>query len=87
MIKFGEKIILEGFDGVNPGEITILKKIIGNVANDYGDFSKLTLTLSKGGEKNRVNALLEKDGNKKEANSMNDNLFFAINEVLSKLKQ
>jgi ribosome-associated translation inhibitor RaiA len=87
MIQFGEKIILEGFNDANPGEITILRKIIGNAANNYGDFRRLTLNLNREGNKSRINAVLEMDDERLEASSNNDNLFFAVNEVLSKLRR
>lgn len=87
MIQFGEKIILEGFNDANPGEITILKKIIGNAANNYGDFRRLTLDLKREGSWSKINAVLEMDSERLEASSNSENLFFAVNDALNKLKR
>ena len=92
MIQFGEKIELKDFkECLEPGEITILKKLIGNQANHLGEFKKLTFHLKdvhkkEKSQKYQINAQLELDNKFYEAESTNFNLFFAINEVIEKLK-
>ena len=92
MIQLGETITLRDFkDNIEPGEITILKKIIGNQANHLGDFTKLSLHLKsvhkkEKSQKYQINAQLDLENKLYKAESTNFNLFFAINEVLDKLK-
>ena len=45
MIQLGERIQLSNFEELQPGELTILKKMIGNHANKFHDFKKLHITL------------------------------------------
>lgn len=90
-IQLGERIQLTNFNELEPGELTILKKMIGNHANQFYEFSKLHITLKdvhkkEKSQKYQINALLELNDNIYEAESIAFNLFFAINEVLSKLK-
>ncbi len=92
MIQLGEKIELKNFkENLEPGEITILKKLIGNKANHLGDFKKLSLHLKdvhkkEKSQKYQINAKIDFDNKSYEAESTNFNLFFAVNEVLDKLK-
>ena len=92
MINFGDKIELKEFNDLEPGEITVLKKLIGNHANAFHDFQKLTLHLKAVHKKEKstefqVNGLLLKDDKLYEAESTNYNLFFVINDVLQSLKK
>jgi len=91
-IQLGEKIELRNFEELEPGELTILKKLIGNQANKFHDFKLLHLTLKEvhkkeKSQKYQVNAQLETDNGHLESESTNFNLFFAINEVLDRLKE
>ena len=45
VIQLGERIELENFHELEPGELTILKKMIGNHANKFQNFTKLSLHL------------------------------------------
>lgn len=94
MIQFGERIELKEFkEHMEPGEITILKKMIGNRANHLGNFKKLTLHLKEvhrkeKTEKFQINAnIVSEKNNQYEAETTNYNLFFAINDVLTDLKE
>ena len=92
MIQLGEKIELKEFkDNLQPGEMTILKKMIGNHANHLGDFDRLSLTLKQTHHKEKsvkfeLQAHLENNTGQFSADSINYNLFFAVNEVLEKLR-
>ena len=92
MIQLGEKIELKDFkEHLEPGEITILKKLIGNKANHLGDFKKLTIHLKEVHKKEKsqkfqINAQLDLDNKLYEVEATNFNLFFTVNDVLEKLK-
>ncbi|MBS3151111.1 HPF/RaiA family ribosome-associated protein [Candidatus Woesearchaeota archaeon] len=92
MIQLGERIQLSNFEELQPGELTILKKMIGNHANKFHDFTKLHITLKEvhkkeKSQKYQVNALLELNSKVYESESTHFNLFFTINEVLDRLKR
>ena len=91
MINFGDKIELKEFKDLEPGDMTVLKKLIGNHANGFHDFQKLSLHLKNVHKKEQdteyqVNGMLVKDDKQYEAESTNYNLFFVISEVLENLK-
>jgi len=92
MIQLGERIQLSNFEELQPGELTILKKMIGNHANKFYDFKKLHLTLKdihkkEKSQKYQINAMLEVNNKIYESESTHFNLFFTINEVLDRLKR
>jgi len=90
-IQLGDRIELENFNNLEPGEMTILKKMIGNHANKFRDFTKLSLHLkdvhkTEKRQKFQIDAKLEINGKYYESESTNFNLFFGITEVLDSLK-
>ena len=92
MINLGDKIELKDFNDLEPGELTVLKKMIGNHANKFRDFEKLTLHLKGVHQKEKsskfqVNGMLVKDNKQYNSESTNFNLFFAVNDVLDNLKK
>ena len=92
MIQLGERIQLSNFEELQPGEITILKKMIGNHANKFNNFKKIHITLKnvhkkEKSQKYQVNAILEINNKIFESESTQYNLFFTINEVLDRLKK
>ena len=92
MINLGERIQLSNFEELEPGELTILKKMIGNHANKFHEFKKLHITLKEVHKKEKsqkfqINALLEINNKLYESESTHYNLFFTINEVLDSLKK
>ena len=91
VIQLGDRIELENFNELEPGELTILKKMIGNHANKFQEFTKLSLHLkdihkTEKRQKFQINAKLELNGKFYESESTNFNLFFGINEVLESLR-
>ena len=61
-IQLGERIELKNFEELEPGELTILKKMIGNHANHFQDFQKLHIHLKdvhkkEKSQKYQINAL------------------------------
>lgn len=92
MIQLGDKIELKEFNDLEPGELTILKKMIGNHANHFHEFDKLVLHMKgvhkkEKSQKFQINGFLLKNGKNYEAEATNYNLFFAINEVLERLRK
>ena len=92
MINLGEKIELEGFKEIEHSELIILKKLIGNFANKFGDFEELKLHLkdvhkTEASVKFEVTGKLKKENKEYNAEVTNYNLFFAVNEVLDRLKK
>ena len=92
MIQLGDKIELKEFNDLEPGELTILKKMIGNHANHFHEFSKLILHMKgvhkkEKSQKFQINGLLTVNGRDFEAEATNYNLFFAINDVLESLRK
>jgi len=92
MINLGDKIELKEFNDLEPGELTVLKKMIGNHANKFRDFEKLTLHLKGVHEKEKsqkfqINGTLVKNGKRYASEVTNFNLFFAINDVMDNLKK
>ena len=90
-IQLGERIELKNFNELEPGELTILKKMIGNHANKFGEFTKLHIHLKDVHKKEKsmkfqINAQLELNEKHYEAKATNFNLFFGINEVLESLR-
>ena len=91
VIQLGERIELENFHELEPGELTILKKMIGNHANKFQNFRKLSLHLkdvhkTEKRQKFQIEAKLEVNGKHYGSQSTNFNLFFGINEVLESLR-
>jgi len=92
MINLGEKIELEGFNELEPGEMTIIRKLVGNYANKLGEFTKLRLHLKDvhqtgGSKKFEINGMIDKGGRMFNAEMTDYNLFMVINGVLGKLKK
>jgi hypothetical protein len=91
MINLGDKIELKEFNDLDSGELTVLKKMIGNHVNTFHEFEKLTLVLKGVHEKEKskkfqINGTLVKDAKQYNSESTNFNLFFVVNEVLCGLK-
>lgn len=92
MIQLGEKIELEGFNELEPGDLTVIKKLVGNYANRFEKFSKLRLHLKNVHKKEKstkyeITGMLDKDGKLFNADYLGFNLFMVINRVLDKLKK
>lgn len=86
VIELGGNITLIGFKDVEPAQLVVIKKMVGNYAKkiqEKQEFENLTLNL-KDKSKNILEAILKiKDKEDKVENS-DINLFFCIDKVLSK---
>lgn len=87
MIELGGNINLENFEDVDKGLLIVIKKIVGNytkkITEKDKDFKKITVSLVKD-SKYKIEVNLESKENKK-AEVENSNLFFALDQALSKL--
>jgi ribosome-associated translation inhibitor RaiA len=94
-LALGGNIELKGFSGVDKPSIIILKKVIGNyakkIAERNSDFSKLIITMKPVHEqaehaKFEIQGNLMLSGRTFNADVTDQNLFYAIDQVLKKLE-
>ena len=87
MMELGGNINLEGFDALEPGELVVLKKIVGSrvrdISNKVKSYESLTLSL----DDKQLNALLQVNGKDLSANADCNNLFFALNDLFNVLEK
>ena len=80
--QLGGNIELKGFNALDGGTMTIVRKIVGNFARKLSDgkpgFEKLLISLEEDG---MVKAEVMISGTTHVGESKNDNLFFALNEA------
>ncbi len=86
MIELGGNINLENFEDIDKGQLIVIKKVVGNytkkISEKYKDFKKITVTLVKD-SKYKIEVKLE-TSETKESEAENPNLFFALDQSLSK---
>ena len=87
MIELGGNIKLEGFDNIEPSKLVVIKKIVGNFVKNLEAENKvsLTLTLSEQNPEFKIDAALTINEKNKTSSVTEKNLFFALNNVLTKL--
>ncbi len=87
MIELGGGIYLDGFDGVEPGKLIVVKKVVGNytksISEKVKDFKKITVKYSENG-KIKISVVVEAD-KEYSGEDEGDNLFFALDKALSKI--
>jgi|TARA_Y100000034_G_C6744299_1_gene330469 hypothetical protein len=87
MIELGGNITLINFEQIENGELIITRKVAGNytkeISKKYQDFKKIIITIIPE-TKYRIKINLEKENNK-ESEAENSNLFFALDQALSKI--
>lgn len=83
MIELGGNIKLDGFEGVEPAQLIVIKKVVGNFAKKYSEKVEVKELLVKLEDKNKVSGSLNDEISE---SSENDNLFFSLNDVLMKIK-
>ena len=86
MIELGGNINLENFEEIDKGQLIVIKKVVGNytkkISEKVEDFKKITVTLVKD-SKYKIEVKLE-TSETKESEAENPNLFFALDQSLSK---
>lgn len=89
MIELGGNIILSGFKELDPAQLIVVKKIVGNYVkkiDDLHEFEKLSLNLKTIHKKKvQLQGKLDLKGDSRQAEVDEHNLFFALNTVLNKL--
>jgi len=90
VIELGGNIELVGFREVDPAKMVVVKKMVGNYARKMSDlstnFEKLTVSLKTvGTNKFEVNGKLMDNGRPFNAQSVDFNLFFALDKSLGKI--
>ena len=87
ILQFGGNIELSGFSNLEPGVMTILKKIVGNYARRMSDkcknFEKLNLTMKivhakEKSEKYELHAKVLDNGKPHNSSSVDRNFFVAV---------
>jgi len=88
MIQLGGNIELEGFDGVEPGKLVVVKKIVGSYARQIADskenFEKLNLSLSQNDQVD-LTATTTLGGEKISSQVSEKNLFYGLDKVFKDL--
>ena len=91
IVELGGNISLSGFKDLEPGSMTIIKKIVGNYAKKFSekssDFEKLALTMKKKESEYKVDVKLLLKGNSITAEETDRNLFFVVDKVLKKIEE
>lgn len=81
MIKLGGNIKLDGFDEIEPGQLVVVKKIVGNFAKkvaDKGGFDSFEVQKSE----NNIKVKIVKAEKVQEADASEANLFFSLSKAL-----
>lgn len=85
----GGNIELVGFNSLEPAKIIVIKKIVGNyvkkIADDNSDFEKLELELKGSDDDFELLSALSIGGKVKDAKVKGNNLFFALDKVMSEV--
>ena len=85
MIELGGNIKLDGFEGVEPAQLIVIKKVVGNFTKQYSEKVEVKELLVKleGDKKYKVSVSL--NGEVKEEDE-GDNLFYVLNGLLVKVR-
>ena len=87
MIELGGNIKLEGFDNIEQSKLVVIKKIVGNFIKKLEAETKVAiiLKLSEENSEFKIDAELNINEQNKISSVTEKNLFFALNNVLTKL--
>jgi len=87
MIELGGNIKLEGFDNIEQSKLVVIKKIVGNFIKKLEAENKVAiiLKLSEENSEFKIDAELNLNEQNKISSVTEKNLFFALNNVLTKL--
>jgi len=87
MIELGGNIKLEGFDNIEQSKLVVIKKIVGNFIKKLEAENKVAiiLKLSEENSEFKIDAELNINEQNKISSVTEKNLFFALNNVLTKL--
>ena len=87
MIELGGNIKLEGFDNIEQSKLVVIKKIVGNFIKKLEAENKVAiiLKLSEENSEFKIDGELNLNEQNKISSVTEKNLFFALNNVLTKL--
>lgn len=89
MIELGGSIFLENFEIIEPGQMIVVRKVVGNytkkISEKHTDFKKITVSIVPE-TKYKLTAKLE-TSETKESEAENPNLFFALDKALAKFME
>jgi hypothetical protein len=86
-LVLGGGIQLNGFGELDSGSFMIVKKMVGTFVKKVESLNKLSLRLKPvHNRKYEIKGMLDLNGQIKQAEIVDYNLFFALNGVLEKLK-
>ena len=85
MIQLGSKIILEGFETVEPAQQIVVRKMVGSLAKKVeetkGEYERLELTKAV----NTVSLKVTFKDRTEEASAEHENLFFALSNAFKQI--
>lgn len=87
-MELGGNIELVDFDQTEPGQLVVVKKVVGNYAKKIStikEFSKIAIILSKKDEKFNIQTKLTISDNIYTTDAADANLFFALDKALATL--
>lgn len=90
VLELGGNINLSGFGAVEPGQMVVIKKIVGNftkkISEEFDNFEKILISLEGADKKGtKMKSLLVIGGKEFQGEVNNPNLFFALNDVLEEV--
>lgn len=88
MIELGGNIKLDGFEGIEPAQLIVVKKIVGNFAKQYSEkteVKELLVKLEEKGKKKKVSVKLTGEKEISESDE-GDNLFYVLDSLLVKIR-
>lgn len=95
-LALGGNISLSGFRDLEPGSMTIIKKVVGTfakkISEKHADFEKLAVAMKKvhaqeNSEKYEVHARLHIKGQSFFAEDTDKNIFFVLDKVLKRVEE
>lgn len=85
MIELGGNIKLDGFEGVEPAQLIVIKKVVGNFARQYSEKVDVKELLVKLEDDKKNKITVDLNGEIKESDK-GDNLFYVLNGLLVKVR-
>lgn len=87
-MELGGNIKLVGFDDMEPAKLVVVKKIVGNYVKELGSVKELNLNLlQQDNDSFKISGSLNNNNKSKTAEIEDNNLFFALNNILNKLRE
>ena len=86
MIELGGNIKLDGFESLEPAQLIVVKKFVGNYAKDLSEkseYSEFLVIL----ENNKIKIKVTGKDKTIEEEDETDNMFITLNSVLAKVKE